>query len=57
MIASGMVGTVAKFMSATHIGITSNPSRGASGAIPGIVPRPSTAKASLPCLSMMVVKS
>ena len=46
MIASVMVGTVGKFMSATHMGMASKPSAGGSGAKP--VPRPSTARASLP---------
>ena len=47
MIAAGMVGTVAKFMSATHMGIAEKPFLGVGGAKPGL-PRPSTASASLP---------
>ena len=42
-----MVGTVGKFMSATHMGMASNPSLGASGVKPGIVPRASTAVAEI----------
>ena len=52
-----MVGTVGKFMSATHMGIASNPSLGAEGAKPGAEPRPSTAMASRPWRSIRVVKS
>ncbi len=51
-----MVGTVAKFMSATHMGMGSNPSLGAAGAKPG-VPRLSNALASWPLRSIMLVKS
>lgn len=46
MMASVTVGTVGKFMSATHMGMTSKPSSGGSGANP--VPSPSTAMESLP---------
>ena len=56
MIASGIVGTVGKFISATHIGITSNPSFGFAGLI-SPTPKPSTAMASILCLSMIDVKS
>ena len=55
MIAAGTDGTVGKFMSATHMGITSKPSRGAPGAKPW--PTPSMARASRPRRSMMEVKS
>ena len=57
MMACGIVGTVGKFMSATHMGMTSKPSRGGSGVNPGSVPSPSTAIESMPCLFMMDVKS
>ena len=50
------MGTVAKFISATHIGIKSNPSFGGVGAM-GLAPRASTARASFPDRSMMEVKS
>ena len=54
-IASVIVGTVGKFISATHIGIASKPSFGVPGK-PGS-PSASTAIASLPRRSMIVVKS
>ena len=52
-------GAVGKFMSATHIGIRSNPSFGPPGANPpaGTLPGRSTAMASLPRRSIMDVKS
>lgn len=55
-MASGMVGTVGKFISATHMGMASKPSFGAPGAKPG-APSASTAMASLPRRSMILVKS
>ena len=59
MISSGIVGTVAKFMSATHIGIAERPFFGAVGAFAQGTPAPmaSTASASFPLRSMIVVKS
>ena len=57
MICSWTVGTVAKFMSATHMGMRSQPSSGAFGAIPGISPQESTAMASIPWRSISEVKS
>ena len=57
MMAAGMVGTVGKFMSATHMGMASNPSLGASGAKPLPAPSASSAMASLPRRSRMEVKS
>ena len=59
IIASWMVGAVAKFISATHMGIASKPSLGAWGEKPGSPSfrRPSTAMASFPCRSMIDVKS
>ena len=59
MMASVIEGAVAKFMSATHIGITSKPSLGAEGAfaIKTDLPMASTAMASLPRLSIIDVKS
>lgn len=51
-----MVGTVGKFMSATHIGIASKPAFGGAGEKPSPF-RPSTAMASLPRRSRMEVKS
>ena len=56
MIASGTVGTVGKFMSATHMGMMSKPSLGGAGAKPEPVSA-STAMESFPCLSVMEVKS
>ena len=50
-----MAGHTGKFMSATHMGMASKPSLGAPG-YPGS-PRASTAMASCPRLSMIVVKS
>ena len=52
----GMVGTVAKFISAIHIGTTSHTSFGPSGANPPGFPTISIAMASFPCLSMILVK-
>ena len=52
-----IVGTVGKFISATHIGITSNPSFGQSGEKWSPPPSPSNASESFPCRSITVVKS
>ena len=57
MIALMIPGAVGKFMSATHMGITSKPGAGASGAKPPGWPIISTAIASRPFLSIMEVKS
>ena len=59
MIARGMEGAVAKFMSATHMGMDSKPFVEAFGAAakPTEVPIASTAIASFPCRSSMVSKS
>ena len=57
MMCSWTVGTVAKFMSATHMGMRSKPSSGAFGAMPGISPQESTAMESMPWRSMIEVKS
>ena len=57
MMCSWTVGTVAKFMSATHMGMQSKPSSGAFGAIPGISPQESTAMASMPWRSISELKS
>ena len=57
MMCSWTVGTVAKFISATHIGMRSKPSSGTFGAIPGISPQESTAMASMPWRSISEVKS
>ena len=57
MISSCTVGTTGKFISATHIGIRSKPSFGGSGAKGIPAESPSTAIASLPCRSMIEVKS
>ena len=51
-----MVGTVGKFMSTTHMGMMSKPSLGGWGPCPPGT-SPSTAMASFPCRSMMLVKS
>jgi len=56
MMASEMVGTVGKFISATHMGMMSNPSRGAGMAL-GERPIISTARASFPVRFRMEVKS
>jgi len=47
----------AKFMSATHMGMTEKPSLGLPGAKPPGWPRASTASASIPRRSYTVVKS
>ena len=57
MMYSWTVGTVAKFMSATHMGMRSKPSSGAFGAIPGISPQESTAMESMPWRSISELKS
>ena len=62
MIASGIAGLVAKFMSATHRGMASFPFVGFEGEKAKFLSlllsrRPSTARASLPWRSSIVVKS
>ena len=52
-----MDGHAGKFISATHMGMTSKPARGAAGAKPPGLPMASSAKASCPALSITVVKS
>ena len=56
MMASVMVGTVGKFISATHMGMKSKPSFGGVGAM-GLCPRESTASASIPFRFIIDVKS
>ena len=57
MMDAWMAGSTGKFISATHIGIASNPGSGAAGANADASPIASTASASCPRRSIIVVKS